>query len=123
MKPKTLIVYEDNAADIEKAAHGMFLIAEKSVAPARIDAASSVTVAETLAADLLCSESRLPSLPRSRSLTGSSRASIWRVEGCLLPRPRLEGRRILEGFPEGYGYFSLLAGSRHHSSAAEAPRG
>ncbi len=48
---KTLIVYEDGAADLEGAARSMFREAEKAGMPVRMSSASAVKTAEVLLAD------------------------------------------------------------------------
>lgn len=53
MKPKTLIVYEDNAPDLAAAAKCLLKAAEDFGAPAKMKSASAVTVDEVLAAKLI----------------------------------------------------------------------
>jgi hypothetical protein len=53
MKPKTLIIYEDKVSDLAKAAEDLNRLAEGAGVSVRVRTASSVTVAEVLAADLL----------------------------------------------------------------------
>jgi len=60
MKPKTLIVYEDNVADLAQAAKAMIQIAKASGVSAQLSSASSVTIAQTLAANLLVFGAKSP---------------------------------------------------------------